>query len=169
MKNSYFVIEFNKRRRDFIWKKNERSFKKNFRLKLNILKMIDLQDEFEIPESFYKGEFYRLSLGYRGIGKNDGFASGINSKASKGLPSNDIVRDHLLGATEVGFYIHKVFKDSNYNIEWMVSTWLYENLFLWATIKVTKDEHHKDNIIRNKHTFEEKLNLKHYKNVSVLV
>ena len=167
--NTFFVNEFNKRRRDYLWEKYQDDFKNHFRLKLNILKMLDNQIEFEVPRNYYEGEFYRLSLGYRGIGKNDGFASGIQSIASKGLSSKSITKDHVLGATEVGKYIHTVFRKSDYDIDWMVNTWLYKHLFLWATIKITKKEHHKDNIMRNKHTIEQKLNLEHYKNVSELV
>jgi hypothetical protein len=51
----------------------------------------------------------------------------------------------------------------------MKEVWLYENLWLWITIGVTKEEHQKDNILRNNNTIEEKIQLKHYKNVSTLI
>ena len=167
---SFFVREFNKRKREKIWRKDEVSMKMSFRFKLTLLEMIDkMPESVAIPEKYLEGEFYRLSLGYRGIGKNSGFASGVRSKASIGIPSNETTNDHLIGTTEVGRYIHEVLKKSDYDIEWMVNTWLYEHLFLWATIKVTKNEHRKENVIRNQHTIEQKLNLEHYKNVSDLV
>ena len=169
MNNSFFVKEFNKRRRDILWEKEKEHFKTHFRLKLNILKMLDKQTDFKVPDKFYEGEFYRLSLGYRGIGKNSGFASGIQSSASQKVPSNLTTRDHLLGTTEVGKFIHDEFKQYNYDIDFMVNTWLYAHLFLWATIKITKEEHQKGNVIRNEHTLSEKLNLLHYRNVSKLV
>ncbi len=97
------------------------------------------------------------------------FLSGVQSKASKRLPSSHTVDDHLFGTQLIGEYVHKVLKKSNYNIDWMVDEWLYDHLFLWAKIKLTKKEHHKDNVIRNEHTIEQKLNLEHYKNVSKLV
>jgi len=61
-----------------------------------------------------------------------------------------------------------IFKKSGYDIDWMLNEWLYDNLHLWATIKVTKEEHKKENIIRNGHTLEEKNKLKHYINFSGL-
>ena len=51
----------------------------------------------------------------------------------------------------------------------MVDTWLYENVWLWMTIKVTKDEHKSSNIIKNGHSIEEKMEMKHYKSVSELM
>ena len=171
MDESFFVREFNKRRREKIWKKNEISMKMSFRFKLSLLEMIDkMPESVVIPEKYLEGEFYRLSLGYRGIGKNSGFASGVQSKASIGIPSSETTNDHLVGTTEVGKYIHEVLKKSDYDIDWMVNTWLYKHLFLWATVKLTKKEHHKHNVLRNSsHTIEEKLNLEHYLNVSELI
>ena len=51
----------------------------------------------------------------------------------------------------------------------MVDTWLYENLWLWITIKVARTEHHVDNINRNQHTLDEKKEFKHYVNVSEFI
>ena len=51
----------------------------------------------------------------------------------------------------------------------MVDTWLYENLFLWMTVKVSKKEHKKENIARDKHTLDQKMCLEHYINVSEFV
>lgn len=170
MNNTFFVIKFNESRRDKIWFKDEIPMKASLRFKLTLLEMIDNLPEFIVPDKYLEGEFYRLSLGYRGIGKNSGFVSGIQSKDSIGLPPNLITKDHLVGSTEVGRYIHKVFKESNYNIDWMVDEWLYEHLFLWATVKLTKKEHHKDNVLRNSsHTIEQKLNMEHYIDVSELI
>ena len=96
--------------------------------------------------------------------------SGLQFEASAGLSSNKTVGDHLIGTLTIGEHVHDILKKSNYNIDWMVDTWLYDNLFLWAKIKVTKEEHRKDNILRNSnHTIEQKLNLEHYKKVSTLV
>ena len=80
--------------------------------------------------------------------------------------------DHIIGATTVGEYVHHMLKLNKYRIDWMVDEWLYDNLYLWATIKVTKEEHKKENIIRGdasndvRKLVDSKMNLKHYKNVS---
>ena len=73
-------------------------------------------------------------------------------------------------ATEIGKYIHDKFKKENYNIDWMVKNWLFENLFLWGTVKVTKEEHKSKNILRNSdHPIEQKSNFEHYIHVSQLI
>jgi len=54
-----------------------------------------------------------------------GIPSKIMSKDSSILNSKDCVNDHLLGATEIGKYIHDKFKKENYNIDWMVKNWLF--------------------------------------------
>ena len=41
MDESFFVREFNKRRREKIWRKDEISMKMSFRFKLTLLEMID--------------------------------------------------------------------------------------------------------------------------------
>ena len=48
----------------------------------------------------------------------------------------------------------------------MVDTWLYENLWIWATIFVSKEEHKNENIRINADTIEDKRFLRHYLNVS---
>jgi len=169
MTNSFFVTEFNKRQRDLLWNDESTEMKKWFRLLLSQLKFTDLEYDGEIPKKFYSQDFYRLQLGYYGIGKGSGIKSQIKSKKSIKAPSNKSTADHVVGATEVGRVVHEKLIEVNYDIDYMVNEWLYEYLFLWATIKVTKVEHLKDNIIRNKHTIEQKLNLEHYKNVSELV
>ena len=170
MNNTFFVREFNLRKRDEIWNKDELSMKESFRFKLNLLKMLDKQTDFKVPSKYFDGEFYRLALGYRGVGKNSGFTSGIQSEASINLLSNQTTNDHVVGTTEVGRYIHYVFRNSNYNIDWMINDWLYDHLFLWATVKITKEEHHKNSVLRNsEHTLKQKLNFDHYIKVSKLI
>ncbi len=152
-------------RKKILWKKDEIKFKKWLKANLNQLKYMDDNSDIYF-EKYYK-EFYRLMIGYYGVGYGNGFVSGLTSvdASIKGTPTTP---DHWAGATKVGEYVHKVFKESGYNIDWMLNDWLYDNLHLWATIKVTKKEHHKDNIIQNQHTLEEKNQLKHYVNFSGL-
>ena len=66
-------------------------------------------------------------------------------------------------------YFHQEFEKHNFDIDYMVDTWLYENLWLWITIKVARNEHHVDNINRNQHTLDEKKEFKHYVNVSEFI
>jgi len=169
--DTFFIKEFNNRKRKKVWDKDGASMKESLRFKLTLLKEIDKMSKNLIPEKYLEGEFYRLSLGYRGIGKNGGIVSGIRSEASKGKTSNETVNDHLVGATQVGNYIHKVFKENDYNINYMVDEWLYKHLFLWGTVKITREEHRKENVLRNSsHTIEQKLNREHYnKSVSKFI
>jgi hypothetical protein len=123
-----------------------------------------------LPHNTLKQRIHRLELGYHGIGKPNGIPSKIMSKDSFSLSSNKCVNDHVLGATEIGSYIHKTLKESNYNVDWMVSEWLFDNLYLWGTVKVTKSEHKSTNILRNQnHTIDQKSNFEHYVNVSQLI
>jgi hypothetical protein len=162
--DSYFVREFNSRKRDAIWKLRGKEIKIIFRENLEVL---EFKDKRKHCEKSIKS-FEQVGIGYNGLGTQ--FKSGIQSEASKGLSSNKTVNDHLIGAAKIGEYVHNQLKNSNYDIDWMVDTWVYEHLFLWATVKLTKKEHHKDNVLRNSnHTIEQKLNLEHYKNVSNLV
>lgn len=154
---SFFVREFNKRKRDIIWKKRGDSMKLIFREKLEVLEFKDTRNH---SKQGIKS-FEQVGIGYNGLGTT--FMSGIQSEASVGLSSKDTVNDHLIGTTKIGEHVHKELIKSNYDIDWMVNYWLYDNLFLWAKIKLTKEEHHKDNVLRNSdHTIKQKLNLEHY-------
>jgi len=153
-------------RKKYLWKKDEVKFKKWFKSNLILLKTMD-ENSNDFEDDYKDKAFYRLMVGYYGVGYGNGFSSGLVSiEASKGNKKTTL--DHWAGMTEVGRYVHEVFKKSGYNMDWMINEWLYDNLHLWGTIKVTKEEHHKDNIIQNKHTLQEKNELKHYKNFSGL-
>ena len=157
-------------RRERVWKEEDK-LKHYFRANLHILKYFDENPQI-FSDDFVKKGFYKNGIGYRGVGKGDGFSSGLYSTATVGLPSSMCTNDHIVGATIVGEYVHEMLKENNYQIDWMVNKWLYDNLYLWATIKVTKEEHKKDNIIRGgdksnvSNLVNDKLNLKHNKNVS---
>jgi len=167
-----FKEEFNKRVRENVWNKHNLIFTKFFNYALVRLERIDNYYILNniLPPDTLEQRIYRLELGYHGIGKPGGIPSKIMSKDSSILNSKHCVNDHLLGATEVGSYIHRVFKKNNYDIDWMVKEWLFENLYLWGTVKVTKEEHKSKNILRNSnHTIEQKSNFEHYVNVSQLI
>ena len=47
--------------------------------------------------------------------------------------------------------------EKKFDIKFMVDKWLYKNLYLWSTIRVTKEEHQVSNIARNSNTLKEKI------------
>ncbi len=159
------VKYFNDNARDKLWVKYEDEFKSYFNLHLKSLQLWINEDATNKQlEQF----MYRLGLGYFGIGKQGGLTSGLITEDAS-VKGVEKTADHLLGTTQIGKYIHEQFEKNDWDIDYMVNEWLYENLWLWMTIKVTKTEHKKDNIIRNDHTIEEKLELKHYTNTSEII
>lgn len=166
MSNINLIEYFNKNRRDVYWKKNESEYKINFRIQLNNLK-VNLSDK-NIPKKNIEKSIFRLGIGYSGIGTQNGLSSGIKSKNTL-KPNVKTTHDHLIGAKQIGEIVHKEFEKHNYDIDSMVNEWLYENLWLWMTIKVTSEEHNKNNILRDMTDIEQKLNLSHYVNVSELI
>ena len=156
---------FNSHTRPELWSKNEEDYKAWFRFQLGILHLAISNN---VPENFLRRFVYRLGFGYFGVGKQSGLSSGICTEEAS-TPGASTTGDHLFGATEVGKHVHQEFLKHNCDIEYMVDTWLYENLFLWMTVKVSKKEHKKKNIARNKHTLDQKMCLEHYINVSEFV
>jgi hypothetical protein len=156
---------FNSHTRPQLWNKNEPEYKAWFRFQLGIL---DMAISSNLPENFFRRFVYRLGIGYFGVGKQSGLPSGICTEDSN-IPGVNTTPDHLFGATEVGKYVHEQFLKYNCDIDYMVNTWLYENLFLWMTVKVSKEEHKVENIARDAHSLEQKICLEHYTNVSEFI
>ncbi len=154
---------FNNKTRDKYWSSNGDDYKKWFKRQLKHL-LLDIESG--CSEKELNSFTYRLLLGYYGVGKQSGIPSGIKTLDSC---SNDNTGDHVFGVVEIGKYIHQEFENCGYDLDYMVNEWLYENLWLWMTIKVSKEEHKKENIERNLHNLEEKKELKHYKKVSELI
>jgi hypothetical protein len=156
---------FNTHTRDKLWGKNSEEYKRWFGLGLTMTKSAI---DFGANEKELNQLVYRLVLGYFGVGKQSGLTSGMVSEdaSTKGVKTTG---DHLLGTTQIGSFIHSEFEKYNYDIDYMVNEWLYEHLWLWMTIKVTTEEHKSDNIVRNEHSIDDKLLLKHYKQVSPLI
>lgn len=159
------VQYFMEKRRDAFWTKHEKQIKKIFHLQLKALKLyIDNDADPQFMQSFA----YRLGFGYWGLGKQGGITSGIFSMDTLTL-KNGTTMDHLLGAQLIGKTVHEAFEKSGFDETYMVNTWLYENLWLWMTIKVTKEEHHPDNISKTVMDVELKKRMSHYNKVSTLV
>ena len=113
----------------------------------------------------------RLIFGYNGIShKLTPSRLGLVSEAAKNVPSSKYTIDHILGVTLVGEIVYRMIEElysnglsENEVVEVMVNEWLPENLWMFATARITKKEHKKENLPRNEHTLEEKMNLVHYK------
>lgn len=154
---------FNKNKRDLYWSANSDEYKKWFKRQLKHL-IVEIEEG--STEKELNSFTYRLGLGYWGIGKQSGLFSGIKTEEST---TQSYTYDHVFGTVEIGKHIHQEFEKNNFDIDFMVDEWLYNNLWLWMTIKVSKKEHNKENIGRNSHTLEQKKLLEHYINVSNLI
>jgi hypothetical protein len=160
------VAYFIEHKRDKIWKKNQTEWKNCFRLQLRTLKLyIDNNASERLMNSF----MYRLGLGYWGIGKQNGISSGICSLDALSRAGVKKTDDHLIGAQCIGKTIHAAFESCGFDEEYMVNEYLYENLWMFMTIRVTQDEHKSCNISKTITEIEEKRMLRHYINVSPLV
>jgi len=108
-------------------------------------------------------QFTRLLIGYNGIGFNiTPTRCGLISERASVTSNSECTNDHLIGVTEVGNQVVKEFIKCNYDVDYMVNEWLYEHLHYWFTVKITKVEHKQENLARNKHSLEDKINLVHY-------
>ena len=77
--------------------------------------------------------------------------------------SDKCTNDHLFGTTEVGLQVFLAYKNSGWNMEYMLTEWLPQHLYLWLQVKILKSEHQGDGSVkRGKHTLEEKIALVHY-------
>jgi hypothetical protein len=139
--------------------------------------------ELDCVKQLISNNYYRW-IGYDGIGAGTtGIKSGIAT--TKAIEEKKYTDDHLIGAVEIGRRLHKDLieafhlfghdmeevisrpdfaycEETNQVIKHMVDNWLYDNLWLWLSIRVSKNEHSNQNIARNQHSIEDKLHLKHY-------
>ena len=146
---------------DFILKNKDRA-ESCFRIAAKQLKVIKTDpDAHKISLTGWR----RLTMGYRGIG----FCGGIppRLKTKEVMPNVSTSNDHVIGTTLCGEIVEDLLEKNDYDFKYLIDNWLYDNLYLWGTIKVTKAQHHKDNILRNANTLEEKIMLKHYKNIDL--
>lgn len=152
---------FNAKKKDFYIKSHKERIISNFRsasLQLIAIKLNDVT----ICENQLKG-WHKNTMGYRGVGFSGGLPSGLRSKSSKGYARKDCVNDHVIGASLCGQEVETQLTSHDYDYKYLIKHWLFENLYLWGTIKVSKEEHRKENILRNKNSLSEKINLDHYK------
>ena len=149
------------------------NIKENLHPKMNKIfakfpkKLIDLKNAIYLntPEADLKLDSYR-GLGYMGIGTQSGLSLAIRTE--KSIEKREKLGDHVIGTVEIGRHIHKECEKNNWDYDYMVNTWLYENLWIWSTIQVSKCEHKDENIKIDANSIDEKRFLKHYINVSDL-
>ena len=157
-----------------IWKLYGESMKKTFKNKLVQMKF--LLTSSELDDDYREAEWMamrRLEWGYNIFNDSKPTKSGLCSKRCyyyiKSKKSYKLVKDHFYGVTEASNEVRREFEKSNFDIDYMVNTWLPKNYHLFVTWQVTPEEHRGDNIKRAKHTLSEKDSFQHIINVSEVV
>jgi len=118
-------------------------------------------------------QFNRLNYGYNALGgKLTPGVIGLHSRAT--LDDKDTTHDHIFGVTAVGWKVHTIIKElfdegrsTKFIHDYMTEEWLPNHLYYWCQVKITKEEHKKDNLARDEHTLDEKENLIHYNEASI--
>jgi hypothetical protein len=124
-------------------------------------------------------KFNRLSIGYNALGKY-GFTParcGLYSKGVLDLPGKKtglVMKEHTMGVSMVGnivFIKISTLYDAGESKEWIIdymnNMWLKDNLHLWAQVQVLKTEDKK--LIKDGHTYDEKINLVHYDEAGIVL
>ena len=160
-----FAELFNTYKKDELIKLHKDRIVSNFRSAVLQLQAIQ-NDDCGVCGNQLRG-WLRLTMGYRGIGFNNGVYSNLRTKQTLNKTNKELTFDHVVGTTLFGKTVKKIIEQYNFDITYLLNNWLFDNLFLWGTLKVTKEQHNKDNILRNKNLLLEKLSLDHYKNVNL--
>jgi len=157
-----FVKLFNKLKRDDVWDNRGERIRRRFRMQLERLKAVvgKYSDE-EIMKVI------QSDIGYNGLGSQ--FYSRVISQEALNNPDQLMSKDHYFGAMTIAEVVLKSFKESELDIDYMVDEWLYEHLYLWATVKITRVQHKADNLPRHVHTYEQKLNDEHYQEAGIII
>lgn len=103
--------------------------------------------------------YFRLLIGYEIFGYA-GIKCGLYTEAS--IISDSTTDDHLIGAQKIGETAFIAYCKSGFDNDYMKNVWLYENLYLWLSIKVTKDEHNNHISKKQIFTIDDKSSLRHY-------
>ena len=84
-----------------------------------------------------------------------------------------VVKDHILGTTEVGVQTFKTYMESGWDLNYMTNKYIPQTLYQYLISRLHKSEHQKEEdedksgVARGKHTMEEKISLLHYKEVDI--
>ena len=182
--NPLNIVELTKDKKDAMWSENGEDMRINFHRTLIMLKA-GMDFDLTLPKHLFdkhrqindRGtcpfiQFNRLLIGYNGLGYHiTPTRCGLMSEASVGVDSSKCTKDHHMGVTKVGIQVVNAFEACDFDFDYMVNEWLYEHLHYWFTIRITKEEHKKENLSRNEHSVEEKENFVHYNegNIKVIV
>jgi hypothetical protein len=85
-----------------------------------------------------------------------------------------IISDHLTGTTASGVCIFKTYRDSNWDLGYILNEWLPDSLINHLTVLIRQEEHQEDKVTGKKgiprgdiFSLEEKLNGLHYKEAGI--
>ena len=124
-------------------------------------------------------QFNRLSIGYNALGNYDFTPArcGLYSKGVLDLPgarTGLVMSEHTMGVSNVGIIVfNKInkFYNAGESKEWIIyymnDIWLKDNLHLWAQVQVLKTEDKK--LVKDGHSYEDKLNLVHYGEAGIVL
>jgi len=159
-------------------------YKKNFKKRLFGLRgIVDYYiDEFKCGVEELQNHFHNSDvknpIGYTGVNSN-GIHSGFTSREVVRLQRKHncsvkkltdmklLTSEHVFGTTLIGRMVLQAFIVSGFNIKYMVNEWLPNNLYLWATIIITREEDKR--LERHVHSFEQKVNLVHYEEAGIVL
>ena len=160
--NKNFKTMFNKSVKDFYWKNNYKEIIDNF---YAVCKGYIINAPHEYMRNWIKN-----TAGYNGIGAGNGIQSRYQTKVSSTLKGTEYTHDHLVGATQVGKIIEEFILSKEWKNKKIREKWIYDHLYLWGTIKVSKKEHQEKNIGRGpKYSVANRILFKHYINVSSII
>ena len=112
-------------------------------------------------------------MGYRGGGKSGGLNSGLCSKNALNQLMKCCTWDHVIGAYLIGETIEDLLIKNGHRVKYVLDNCLYDHLYLWGKIKVTKDEHKGTKILRDRPgqrlALEKKKNFEHYIDIDLCV
>jgi hypothetical protein len=123
--------------------------------------------------------YLRLASGYNLLHKtfspsNTGFQL-YTEKAfiAKQSKSNEVITsDHIFGTTTSGVEMFTAFKNSDFDLEYMLENYIPETMYQHIICEMLKSEHQetddKPGVARGKHTLDEKILLNHYKEVGII-
>ena len=122
-----FIELFNTQKKDELIKFHKERIASNFRSAVLQLQAIQ-NDDNGICENQLRG-WLRLTMGYRGIGFNNGVYSNLRTKETLRKTNKEITFDHVVGTTLCGETVESLSKKNN-SIIFLINNWLFDNLYL---------------------------------------
>ena len=97
------------------------------------------------------------------------FSEGAYDLKVNGKMGKKVTKDHIFGTTEVGTQMFNTYKESDWDMDYMLNEYVPQTLYQFSLCRILKSEHQKENdddtngVARGKHTLNEKISLLHYK------